>query len=152
MCALLQEGPSHQLNGQVCGLCGDEVGVTEDGDLFVACNECAFPICRACYEYERREGTQVCPQCKTRFKRLKGCARVAGDEDEDSDDDIMNEFGFTDSADARDRVNLSLLTDGRMVGQLFVIDDSALINPCIYFEPFDSYVNVATFSEYFYKC
>ncbi|RRT74289.1 hypothetical protein B296_00032493 [Ensete ventricosum] len=53
-------------------ICGDDVGLTVDGDLFVACNECAFPICRTCYEYERREGNQVCPQCKTRFKRLKG--------------------------------------------------------------------------------
>jgi uncharacterized ferredoxin-like protein len=38
----------------------------------VACNECGFPVCRPCYEYERREGTQNCPQCKTRYKRLKG--------------------------------------------------------------------------------
>lgn len=96
---LQEEKPREQLNGQVCGLCGDEIEVTEEGDVFVGCNECAFPICRACYDYERREGAQVCPQCKTRFKRLKGCARVAGDDDEDDDDDdIMNEFGFTDSA------------------------------------------------------
>ncbi|RWV99494.1 hypothetical protein BHE74_00026726 [Ensete ventricosum] len=33
-------------------ICGDDVGLTVDGDLFVACNECAFPICRTCYEYE----------------------------------------------------------------------------------------------------
>lgn len=60
----------------------------------MACNECAFPICRTCYEYERREGSQVCPQCKTRFKRLKGCARVVGDEEEDDVDDLENEFSF----------------------------------------------------------
>ncbi|RVX15997.1 putative cellulose synthase A catalytic subunit 5 [Vitis vinifera] len=47
-----------------------------------------------CYEYERREGSQVCPQCKTRFKRLKGCARVEGDEEEDDIDDVDNEFNF----------------------------------------------------------
>ncbi|XP_057797035.1 probable cellulose synthase A catalytic subunit 3 [UDP-forming] [Salvia miltiorrhiza] len=85
-----------QLKGQVCSLCGDEVGETEEGEVFVACNECAFPICRACYEYERREGAQLCPQCKTRFKRLKGSARVAGDDDEDGLDDLHNEFAFTD--------------------------------------------------------
>lgn len=60
------------LNGQVCEICGDEIGLTVDGDLFVACNECGFPVCRPCYEYERREGSQLCPQCRTRYKRLKG--------------------------------------------------------------------------------
>lgn len=60
------------MSGQTCQICGDDVGLTADGELFVACNECAFPVCRTCYEYERREGNQVCPQCKTRFKRLKG--------------------------------------------------------------------------------
>jgi len=60
------------LDGQVCEICGDGVGLTVDGDLFVACNECGFPVCRPCYEYERREGSQLCPQCKTRYKRLKG--------------------------------------------------------------------------------
>ncbi|KAI4323775.1 hypothetical protein L6164_023354 [Bauhinia variegata] len=82
------------LCGQVCQICGDEIGANEDGELFVACNECAFPVCRNCYDYERREGSQVCPQCKTRYKRLKGCARVEGDEEEDDIDDLDNEFGF----------------------------------------------------------
>lgn len=65
-----------------------------DGELFVACNECTFPICRTCYEYECEEGSQTCTQCKNRFKRLKGCARVAGDEEEDNTDDLENEFSF----------------------------------------------------------
>jgi hypothetical protein len=69
---LSQPKPPNSQNGQVCQICGDGVGLTPDGERFVACNECAFPICRDCYEYERREGTQNCPQCKTRFKRLKG--------------------------------------------------------------------------------
>ncbi|XP_065882043.1 probable cellulose synthase A catalytic subunit 3 [UDP-forming] [Euphorbia lathyris] len=86
--------PLEQLSGQICHICGDDVGLTVDGELFVACNECAFPICIICYEYERREGTQLCPQCKTRFKRLKGCARVDGDEEEDDIDDLENEFNF----------------------------------------------------------
>ncbi|KAH8490895.1 hypothetical protein H0E87_023144 [Populus deltoides] len=83
-----------RVSRQICHICGDDVGLTVDGELFVACNECAFPICRTCYEYERREGNQVCPQCKTRFKRLKGCARVHGDEEEDGIDDLENEFNF----------------------------------------------------------
>jgi cellulose synthase A len=71
-----------------------------DGEPFVACNECAFPVCRACYEYERREGSQACPQCRTRYKRLKGCPRVAGDEEEDGVDDLEGEFGLQDGGGA----------------------------------------------------
>lgn len=61
-----------ELSGQICQICGDEIEITVDGEPFVACNECAFPVCRSCYEYERREGNQSCPQCKTRYKRIKG--------------------------------------------------------------------------------
>ncbi|WJX36452.1 putative cellulose synthase A catalytic subunit 3 [UDP-forming], variant 3 [Trifolium repens] len=81
-------------NTHTCQLCGEDIGINADGDPFVACNECAFPVCRNCYEYERREGNQVCPQCQTRFKRLKGCARVEGDEEEDDIDDLEYEFDF----------------------------------------------------------
>lgn len=63
----------HQsVNDNFCQICGDPVGLNHDGDVFVACNECAFPVCRTCYEYERKEGNAVCPHCKTRYKRLKG--------------------------------------------------------------------------------
>ncbi|KAF7065667.1 hypothetical protein CFC21_071748 [Triticum aestivum] len=88
--------PARALSGQVCEICGDEVGRTVAGDLFVACNECGFPVCRPCYEYERREGTQNCPQCKTRYKRLKGSPRVEGDEDEEDIDDLEHEFNIDD--------------------------------------------------------
>ncbi|KAK4280209.1 hypothetical protein QN277_011857 [Acacia crassicarpa] len=81
-----------ELSGQICQICGDEIEVTVDGEAFVACNECAFPVCRPCYEYERREGNQACPQCKTRYKRHKGSARVEGDDEEDDIDDLENEF------------------------------------------------------------
>ncbi|KGN45860.2 cellulose synthase A catalytic subunit 2 [UDP-forming] [Cucumis sativus] len=81
-----------ELSGQICQICGDEIEITVDGEPFVACNECAFPVCRPCYEYERREGNQACPQCKTRYKRLKGSPRVEGDEEEDDIDDLENEF------------------------------------------------------------
>ncbi|XP_004300066.1 PREDICTED: probable cellulose synthase A catalytic subunit 3 [UDP-forming] [Fragaria vesca subsp. vesca] len=104
------------VKGQICQICGDDVGLNADGELFVACNECAFPICRTCYEYERREGSQVCPQCKTRFKRLKGCARVAGDEEEDGVDDLENEFSF----DGRSRHDLqhALSADAMLHGHM----------------------------------
>ncbi|XP_062148403.1 cellulose synthase A catalytic subunit 6 [UDP-forming] [Alnus glutinosa] len=83
-----------ELSGQMCQICEDEVEITVDGELFVACNECAFPVCRPCYEYERREGNQACPQCKTRYKRIKGSPRVEGDEEEDDIDDLDNEFDY----------------------------------------------------------
>ncbi|BBH08926.1 cellulose synthase A9 [Prunus dulcis] len=90
-----------ELSGQICQICGDEIEITVDGEPFVACNECAFPVCRSCYEYERREGNQACPQCKTRYKRLKGSPRVEGDEEEDDIDDLENEFDIS-SNDRRD--------------------------------------------------
>ncbi|OIV96492.1 hypothetical protein TanjilG_07884 [Lupinus angustifolius] len=95
--------PLKNLNGQICQICGDSVGLTADGDVFVACNECAFPVCRPCYEYERKDGNQACPQCKTRYKRHRGSPRVDGDEDEDDVDDLENEFnhGQGNSSKAR---------------------------------------------------
>ncbi|KAL9313296.1 hypothetical protein ACSQ67_018748 [Phaseolus vulgaris] len=86
--------PLKSLNGQICQICGDTVGLTATGDVFVACNECAFPVCRPCYEYERKDGNQSCPQCKTRYKRHRGSPRVEGDEDEEDSDDIENEFNY----------------------------------------------------------
>ncbi|KMT10486.1 hypothetical protein BVRB_5g116100 [Beta vulgaris subsp. vulgaris] len=83
-----------ELSGQLCQICGDEIENIENNEPFVACNECAFPVCRPCYDYEREEGNQACPQCKTRYKRIKGCARVEGDEDEDDLDDIENELKY----------------------------------------------------------
>ncbi|XP_039131268.1 probable cellulose synthase A catalytic subunit 3 [UDP-forming] [Dioscorea cayenensis subsp. rotundata] len=106
--------PLQQLSGQICQICGDDVGLTADGELFVACNECAFPICKTCYEYERREGNQVCPQCKTRFKRLKGCARVAGDEEEEGIDDLENEFSFAGRNDQDMQYMAEAMLQGHM--------------------------------------
>ncbi|XP_057967604.1 cellulose synthase A catalytic subunit 7 [UDP-forming]-like isoform X2 [Malania oleifera] len=87
----------------VCEICGDDIGLTVDGDIFVACDECGFPVCRPCYEYERKEGTQVCPQCKTRYRRLKGSPRVKGDEDEEDIDDIEHEFDMDDEQNKNDQ-------------------------------------------------
>ncbi|CAN6679459.1 unnamed protein product [Malus baccata var. baccata] len=84
--------PVQELSGQICQICGDEIELAFDGEPFVACNECAFPVCRPCYEYERREGNQACPHCKTRYKRIRGSPRVEGDEEEDDIDDLDNEF------------------------------------------------------------
>ncbi|XP_055813129.1 cellulose synthase A catalytic subunit 4 [UDP-forming] isoform X1 [Solanum dulcamara] len=77
---------------KICKICRDEIELKENGEVFVACGECGFPVCRPCYEYERSEGNQACPQCRTRYKRHKGCPRVAGDDEDDFHDDFEQEF------------------------------------------------------------
>ncbi|KAF7840058.1 cellulose synthase A catalytic subunit 6 [UDP-forming]-like isoform X1 [Senna tora] len=99
-----------ELSGQICQICGDEIEITVDGEPFVACNECAFPVCRPCYEYERREGNQACPQCKTRYKRIKGSPRVEGDEDEDDIDDLDNEFDYANPEGLGPQVSETVLS------------------------------------------
>ncbi|CAA7059795.1 unnamed protein product [Microthlaspi erraticum] len=47
----------------VCNTCGEEIGVKPNGDFFVACQECSFPICKACLEYEFKEGRRICLRC-----------------------------------------------------------------------------------------
>lgn len=64
--------PANKSSSKICRVCGDEIGYKENGELFVACHVCAFPVCRPCYEYERSEGNQCCPQCNSRYKRHKG--------------------------------------------------------------------------------
>ncbi|KAM0943645.1 putative cellulose synthase (UDP-forming) chromatin regulator PHD family [Dioscorea sansibarensis] len=85
-----------QQGSQVCQICGDGVGTTVDGGLFVACGVCGFPVCRPCYEYERKDGNQSCPQCKTKYKRHKGSPPVGGEEGEDGDaDEVASDFNYS---------------------------------------------------------
>ncbi|KAJ4760611.1 Cellulose synthase [Rhynchospora pubera] len=98
-------------SGQVCQICGDGVGTTPDGDLFVACSVCNFPVCRACYEYERKEGTQVCPQCKTKYKRHKGSPPIHGEESEDTDADDTSDFNYpSGNQDQKQKISERMLT------------------------------------------
>ncbi|KAJ8899197.1 hypothetical protein K2173_012373 [Erythroxylum novogranatense] len=91
-----QAKPMKTMGAQVCHICSDNVGKTGNGDPFVACNVCAFPVCRACYEYERKDGNQSCPQCKTRYKRHKGSPAIPGDREDDGDaDDCANDFNYS---------------------------------------------------------
>lgn len=46
-----------------CNSCGEQVGVDANGEAFVACHECFFPICKACVDYEISEGRSVCLRC-----------------------------------------------------------------------------------------
>ncbi|KAL9329004.1 hypothetical protein ACSQ67_004007 [Phaseolus vulgaris] len=83
--------PTRHSASKVCRVCSDQIGHGEDGKLFVACHVCSFPVCQPCYEYERSEGNQCCPQCNTRYKRHKGCPRVVGDDEEHSDADDFHD-------------------------------------------------------------
>ena len=61
---------------QICQICGDNVGTSVDGESFVACSVCAFPMYRPDCGYERKDGNQSCPQCKTRYRRQKAIVVV----------------------------------------------------------------------------
>lgn len=54
-----------------CAICDEPVGLDLDGNEFVPC-ECAFPVCRPCYEYIRKNEGNRCPRCKEQYKRKKG--------------------------------------------------------------------------------
>ncbi|XP_024385240.1 probable cellulose synthase A catalytic subunit 5 [UDP-forming] [Physcomitrium patens] len=101
-----QEGdgpkPLSYVDSRICQICGDDVGLNMRREIFVACDECGFPVCRPCYEYERKDGTQACPQCRTRYKRHKGSPRVKGDDEEEDSDDLDNEFNHDGDLGKRD--------------------------------------------------
>ncbi|XP_071698466.1 cellulose synthase A catalytic subunit 3 [UDP-forming]-like isoform X2 [Rutidosis leptorrhynchoides] len=73
------------VRSQVCHLCGD-VDSTGKVDIFIASEFCSIPVCRLCYEYERKDGS--CPQCKTIYNRQKGSPASYGDTEEDSDSSV----------------------------------------------------------------
>ncbi|CAI5522924.1 unnamed protein product [Closterium sp. NIES-64] len=80
-------------NPIICQICGDDVGQFVEGGIFVACHECAYPVCRPCYDYERKEGSRACPQCKTFYKRYKGSPRIDEDDDDEDDDEERSDRG-----------------------------------------------------------
>ncbi|GAB4851609.1 Cellulose synthase A catalytic subunit 3 [UDP-forming] [Ancistrocladus abbreviatus] len=96
--------PAKQMTVQVCQICSDKVGTNVDGEPFVACDVCAFPVCRPCYEYERKDGNQSCPQCKTKYKRHKGSPPVHGETMEDSDvDDVVSDANYSGNQDQKEK-------------------------------------------------
>ncbi|ONM10558.1 Cellulose synthase-5 [Zea mays] len=105
-------GDATHVAGQVCQICGDGVGTAADGDLFTACDVCGFPVCRPCYEYERKDGTQACPQCKTKYKRHKGSPPVHGEENEDVDADDVSDYNYQASGnqDQKQKIAERMLT------------------------------------------
>ncbi|KAK7245531.1 hypothetical protein RIF29_40377 [Crotalaria pallida] len=56
-----------------CNSCGEQVGVDANGEVFVACHECYFPICKACFDYEINEGRNHCLRCGTPYEDRTKC-------------------------------------------------------------------------------
>ncbi|KAK9291279.1 hypothetical protein L1049_009468 [Liquidambar formosana] len=87
-CALSPK-PLKLVGAQVCQICRGNVGTTVDGEPFVACKVCSFPVCRACYESERKYGTRSCLQCKTEYSGDEGSPPVHSDEVEETNADYV---------------------------------------------------------------
>lgn len=52
----------------LCNICGEQVGlINTNGEVFVACHECNYPICKTCLDYEIKEGRSACPRCATPY-------------------------------------------------------------------------------------
>ncbi|KAK9093038.1 hypothetical protein Syun_027949 [Stephania yunnanensis] len=58
---MMQSGVPH------CSACGESVGFGPNGEVFVACHECSFPLCKACLQYELKEGQKLCLRCGASF-------------------------------------------------------------------------------------
>ncbi|TVU44479.1 hypothetical protein EJB05_03922, partial [Eragrostis curvula] len=111
MCSCACEEIGEAWGSAVCQICGDGVGTAADGELFTACDVCGFPVCRPCYEYERKDGTQACPQCKTKYKRHKGSPPVRGEEsDVDADDASDYNYPASGNQDQKQKIAERMLT------------------------------------------
>ncbi|KAL0321309.1 UNVERIFIED_CONTAM: Cellulose synthase A catalytic subunit [UDP-forming] [Sesamum radiatum] len=51
----------------MCNTCGEQVGLSSNGEVFVACQECNYPICQHCLDYEIKEGRNACIHCGTPY-------------------------------------------------------------------------------------
>ncbi|KAK4421144.1 Cellulose synthase A catalytic subunit [UDP-forming] [Sesamum alatum] len=51
----------------MCSTCGEQVGLSANGEVFVACQECNYPICQHCLDYEIKEGRNACIRCGTPY-------------------------------------------------------------------------------------
>ncbi|KAK7400171.1 hypothetical protein VNO78_11371 [Psophocarpus tetragonolobus] len=55
----------------LCNTCGEPVGLSDNGEVFVACHECNFPICKDCFDHEINEDHRVCMRCGTPYEERK---------------------------------------------------------------------------------
>ncbi|XAR59276.1 Cellulose synthase (UDP-forming) [Bertholletia excelsa] len=51
-----------------CNICGEQVGFNANGQVFEACNECNFPICKPCLQHEIKEGRDACVLCLSPYE------------------------------------------------------------------------------------
>ncbi|KAK2975161.1 hypothetical protein RJ640_017374 [Escallonia rubra] len=47
----------------LCNICGDQVGLGSNGEVFVACHECNYPVCKSCFNEDVKEGRSACLRC-----------------------------------------------------------------------------------------
>nr|APU87548.1 CesA8 [Plantago ovata] len=65
-----------------CNTCGDQVGLGSNGEPFVACHECNYPLCRHCLDYEIKEGRTSCIRCHTLYGDGDKVAHHGGSEED----------------------------------------------------------------------
>ncbi|PQM41725.1 Cellulose synthase [Prunus yedoensis var. nudiflora] len=51
----------------LCNTCGEQVGLDANGEVFVACHECNFPVCKTCFDLDIKEGRKACLRCGTPY-------------------------------------------------------------------------------------
>lgn len=47
----------------ICINCGEQVGLDHNGEVFVACHDCNYPMCKSCFDYEIKDGRSSCLRC-----------------------------------------------------------------------------------------
>eukprot|EP00250_Pteridium_aquilinum_P018430 c24084_g5_i1 orf=1-1659(-) len=75
-----------------CQICGDEIQLSSDGEHFVACPHCHFPVCKACFDYESKVGTGACANCKRKYEVDADAGDHAYHEEEETED-LDHEYG-----------------------------------------------------------
>lgn len=51
----------------LCNTCGEQVGLDANGEVFVACHECNFPVCKTCFDMDIKEERKACLRCSTPY-------------------------------------------------------------------------------------
>lgn len=57
-----------------CITCGEQVGLDHNGEVFVACHECSYPICKSCFEYDLKDGRSSCSRCGAPYDEISTMA------------------------------------------------------------------------------
>ncbi|KAL2930947.1 Cellulose synthase A catalytic subunit 8 [UDP-forming] [Bienertia sinuspersici] len=75
---MMQSGIPH------CNTCGEQVGLDSNGDVFVACHECNFPVCKECVDYEIKEGKKACFRCGAPYEEDRNFADTLAYDDHEA--------------------------------------------------------------------